>query len=114
MHMRMTGAGVSQDCDGELTAVRDDMQLVQEHAVCEQEGGYLPRIASALEQGDLSGAVSVMAEDLHTCTKGKISETCADQLAPPVLQLLIAQAAAQASQQPQVDMIVFAETAKMV
>lgn len=98
MDIRMMGGGISTKCEGEFNATEQKFDLD-----CE-DGQYITKVGTFLNDNDLVGAVDSMSQDLEECsklaaTKEKnpsmkgICKECAEQLGPVMLYNLIIAAA---------------------
>jgi len=103
MELRFSGLAVSDTCAQEAGKVEKDPELQQFAAECQTEEKVGENILMALNKNDLKSAMGVAETSLTKCLK--MSEGCAWQLAPVLVNDVVMQAmqsqAAQSGQQQQ-------------
>jgi len=78
-------AGISPKCKEEVKGIQTK-EKAAEVSACEEKGKYPQKAVAQLQNGDPSAAISTIKESFRTCAK--FSETCANELAPVVVQQL--------------------------
>lgn len=96
--LQFSGAAVSQTCKDSVHKIQSDEKKMKEVATCEQQGKVVEKVLMALNKNDLKSAVGAAETGLEKCMD--LSEKCASQLAPVVVNQVVMRAL-MASQQKQ-------------
>jgi len=112
--LQFSGAAVSMKCRESVAKVQNDEKKMQEVQVCEKQSGVVKKVLVALNKDDLNSAVDAAHTGLEKCMG--LSEKCASQLAPVVVNQIVMRAMMEQQQKPQEipETTVFANTATMV
>merc|ERR1719171_347075 len=98
MKVRFSGAAVSKECRQETMKKQQDPKIRAHAEQCEKDEKLGEKIFTNLNNNDLEGAVSAAEHSLKKCMD--MSDTCAWQLAPVVVNNAVMHAM-QAQQQQQ-------------
>jgi len=114
--LEFSGAAVSMTCRKAVAKVQNDAKKMKEVQACEKKSNVVKHVLVALNQNDLNSAVDAAETGLENCMG--LSEKCANQLAPVVVNQIVMRAMMeqQAGQKQQEipETTVFANTAKTV
>lgn len=94
--LQFSGAAVSPTCRESVKKVQTDKEKMKEVASCEQKGKVVEKVLVALNKNDLHAAVDVAEGGLEKCMG--LSEKCASQLAPVVVNQVVMRALMQQQQ----------------
>eukprot|EP00746_Dinoflagellata_sp_MGD_P165542 gnl/MRDRNA2_/MRDRNA2_94871_c0_seq1.p1 gnl/MRDRNA2_/MRDRNA2_94871_c0~~gnl/MRDRNA2_/MRDRNA2_94871_c0_seq1.p1 ORF type:complete len:274 (-),score=83.35 gnl/MRDRNA2_/MRDRNA2_94871_c0_seq1:61-882(-) len=97
--LQFSGAAVSQTCRQSVKKVQADKKKMKEVATCEQQGKVVENVLVALNKNDIKSAVGAAQTGLEKCMG--LSEKCAVQLAPVVVNQVVMRALMESQQQEQ-------------
>jgi len=83
------GAAISDNCQREVQAVQGDAATLKVVQECEVKEGIVLEIQSRMNRGDIASAVTVAEANLKKCMK--VSNMCAQQLAPIIVDNVLVQ-----------------------
>jgi len=94
--LQFSGAAVSPKCRESVKKVQTDKEKMKEVATCEQQGKVVEKVLVALNKNDLHAAVDVAETGLEKCMG--LSEKCASQIAPVVVNQVVMRALMESQQ----------------
>jgi len=93
--IRFSGLAVTDKCRTEIRTAQNDTTLMAEAQACEQKEKTSEQLLGALNQGDLDGAVDSAHLSLSKCMK--LSDECAFQISPVLVNQVVTMAMMQQS-----------------
>jgi len=99
--LQFSGAAVSQTCRESVQKIQADRKKMQEVATCEKQGKVVENVLVALNKNDLKTAVGAAQTGLQKCMG--VSEKCAAQLAPVVVNQVVMRALMESQQKQGAD-----------
>jgi len=96
--IEFSGKAVSKNCQESVAVVLNDAKKMKEVTECEKQNKVVENILVGLNGNDLKSALDVAETSLEKCSG--LSEKCASQLAPVVVNQVVLRALAEQQQQP--------------
>jgi len=93
--IRFSGLAVTDKCRAEIQTAQGDEKLMAEAQACEQKEKTSEQLLGALNTGDLDGAVDSAHVSLSKCMK--LSDNCAFQISPVLVNQVVTMAMMQQS-----------------
>lgn len=90
IQLRFSGAAVTDECAKKMEGVHQDEKTAKAVQQCDKKENMTANVLSALNQGDLNGAISAAESGLEKCMS--MSETCSYQLAPVIINSFVMRA----------------------
>jgi len=98
--LQFSGAAVSDTCRQSVAKLQQDQKKMKEVAQCEEQSKVVQGVLGALNKNDLNAAVGVAKSALVQCYA--LSEKCANQLAPVIVNQVVMAALMEQQQQQQI------------
>jgi len=94
--LQFSGAAVADTCKQAVQKVQSDKEKMKQVAMCELQEKVAESVLAALNKGEIDSAVGAAQQGLQKCMG--LSETCASQLAPVVVNQVVMRALAEQQQ----------------
>lgn len=88
--LEFSGAAVSVECRQTVAKIQSDEKKMKASAKCEQDAKVVENVLTSLNKNDLKNAVAAAHKGLEKCMG--LSERCASQLAPVVVNQVVMRA----------------------
>lgn len=95
--LEFSGAAISNECKQTVAKIQGDQQKMKEVATCEKQNKVVENILVALNKNDLAAALDASQKGLEKCSH--LSEKCARQIAPVIVNQVVLSALAEQQKQ---------------
>jgi len=95
--LEFSGAAVSSECKQTVAKIQRDQKKMKEVATCEAQNKVVENVLVALNNDDLKAALGAAETGLEKCSH--LSEQCARQIAPVIVNQVVLSALAEQQQQ---------------